>query len=80
MKFLVDDWKNAPQWLSVRFAALIALYGQLPPESQAAVWKFIGIPQERALTVAGVLFAAVRMWKQRKPMDFQPTQRMERQQ
>lgn len=73
---IVSDWKNAHSWLSIRVAAAVSLYGQLPPESQAAVWKFIGIPQERALTVAGVLFAAVRLWKQRKPVDFQPTQRM----
>lgn len=53
---LVDDWKKAPRWLSVQFAAALGVWLALPEGTQAAVLGLLGVP---AATVPGVLVAGV---------------------
>ena len=81
MKLLVDDWKDAGSWLTVRVAALATAWGMLPPESQAAALAFFGVPQERLASIVGIAVIVARLYKQRKMVpapDFQPTQRMDK--
>jgi len=76
---LVDNWKEAGSWWTVRLGAAYAAWGALPPESQAATLAFFGIPQERLASIVGVIVVIVRLYKQRKMVPaFEPTQRMDR--
>ena len=53
---LVEDWKQAPKWLSVQFAAALGVWLSLPEGAQAAMLGLLGVP---AATVPGVLVAGV---------------------
>lgn len=77
---IVDDWKNAGSWWTVRLGAAYAAWGALPPESQAATLAFFGIPQERLASIVGVIVVLVRLYKQRKmvPAEFQDTEQVRR--
>ena len=77
---IVDDWKDAGSWWSVRLAGVVALWGQLPAESQAKVMEFFNTNYPDLMTYIGLAFAVVRIYKQRKmvPADFAPTQRMDK--
>lgn len=55
MKF-VDNWKQAPKWLSMQFAAALGVWVGLPEGAQAVVLGLLGVP---AATVPGVLVAGV---------------------
>ena len=80
MKLLVDDWKDAGSWWSVRLAGIVAIWGQIPESSQQAVLSFFNTSYPDLMTYVGIAFAAVRLYKQRKmvPADFAPTQVQER--
>ena len=77
---LVDDVRDAGSWWTVRIGALAAAWGALPAESQAAALAFLGIPQERLASIVGIAVMLARIYKQRKmvPVDFAPTQRMDK--
>jgi hypothetical protein len=78
---LVDDWRNAGSWLTVRIGGLFAAWGALPAESQAAALAFLAIPQERLASIVGIAVVLARIYKQRKMVpaqDFAPTQRMDK--
>lgn len=53
---LVDDWKQAPRWLSVQFAAALGVWLALPEGQQALVLGLLGVPPS---AVSGVLVAGV---------------------
>jgi hypothetical protein len=55
MKF-VENWKQAPKWLSMQFAAALGVWLGLPDGSQAVVLGLLGVP---AGVVPGVLVAGV---------------------
>ena len=55
MKF-VDNWKQAPKWLSMQFAAALGVWVGLPEGAQAVVLGALGVP---VATVPGVLVAGV---------------------
>ncbi len=58
---LVDGWQRAWRWASVQFAVLIAAWGLLPADTQAAVLGAIGIPEHRQAALIGGLFLLARL-------------------
>lgn len=64
---LVDDWRAAWRWLSVQIAALAVLWGILPPDQQAAILDFVGVPASRVPAVLGLAVIAGRLLAQRQP-------------
>jgi hypothetical protein len=53
---LVDDWSNAPKWLSVQISLAAVIFSTLPTETQTAILSLIGID---ALHMPGIIGAMV---------------------
>ena len=53
---LVENWRQAPKWLSMQFAAALGAWLLIPEGTQALVLGLLGVP---AATVPGVLVAGV---------------------
>lgn len=66
MKLIIPNWRRAWRMLSVQVAALAVVFGSLPPDAQAAVLAFIGVPAARLPAVLGLLVLAGRLIQQPK--------------
>lgn len=61
---LIPEWKTAWRMLSVRVAALLVVWGLLPPEQQTAILDLLGLPASRVPAVMGLLVIAARLVQQ----------------
>ena len=66
MRLIIPNWRRAWRMLSVQVAALAVVFGSLPPDAQAAVLVFIGVPAARLPAVLGLLVLAGRLIQQPK--------------
>lgn len=65
MKF-IPEIKSAWRMLSVQIAAAAIAFGLLPPDQQAGVLQFIGLPTDRLPAALGILFLLGRLVSQPK--------------
>lgn len=65
MKF-IPEIKSAWRMLSVQIAAATIAFGLLPPDQQAGVLQFIGLPADRLPAALGILFLLGRLVSQPK--------------
>lgn len=62
---LIDNWREAPKMLSFWAAMLAVAWGSMPPDVQASVLAWLGMPAERIPAVLGVLMLLARLIKQK---------------
>lgn len=60
---LIDEWRIAWTFLSVRIAIAVTGFGLLAPDTQGAILAWVGISPTRLPAVIGVLFIVGRMVK-----------------
>ena len=61
---LIPEWRNAWRMLSVQIAALAIAWGTVPPDVQALLLEFVGIPAGRVPAVLGLLLIVGRLVSQ----------------
>lgn len=64
MKFIVDDWKQAPKWASMWATGALGSWLAVPDDTKAQLLSAVGVPPE---IVTPILLASIvlgRIWKQ----------------
>ena len=52
---LIENWRRAHRMLSVQMGSLLVAWGMTPPDTQAVIMGFVGLPAERVPAVLGLL-------------------------
>lgn len=63
---LIPEWRRAWRMASVQAATLAVAWGALPPDAQAQVLGFVGVPSERVPAILGLLILVARLIDQPK--------------
>lgn len=66
---LIDNWRMAWRWASVRVAALAVAWGVAPPDVQASILDLVGVPASRVPAIIGLLVIAGRLVAQPQKAD-----------
>jgi len=65
MKYLVDNWKQAPKWASMWATLLLGAWLSVPDEQKTALLEAFGIAPAWVTRALLVSIVVGRLWKQK---------------